>query len=69
MDLAAQRQQNEIDSALAAHRARQPKPNTDQPDCRECGDPISPQRMALGARLCFACATDQENKARRAGGR
>lgn len=69
MDLSALRQAQELEALLAAHRARQPKPNTDQPDCRECGEAIAPQRMALGARLCIGCATAEETKARQRGGR
>ena len=29
----------------------------------ECGEPITPQRQAMGARLCIDCATADEARA------
>lgn len=54
-------QQQEIDRALAAHKARsavQPQPQRDT--CAECGDVLTPARRAMGAQLCVPCQREAE---------
>lgn len=31
-------------------------------ECAECGEPHHPARIAIGARLCVECQTDEEKR-------
>lgn len=63
IDVAQRRQQEEIEHALAGRRA----PAAGLTVCEDaaCGEPISPVRQAMGARLCLDCALAQEKEARK----
>jgi len=63
IDQAQQRQQEDIDQALA----RLPKAGKGRPTCEnlDCGEPISAERQALGAVLCIDCQRDDEARAAR----
>lgn len=63
IDLAQQRQLEDIDHALASRkRAGVGRAECGHPDC---GEPISPARQALGAVLCIDCQRDAERSAQR----
>lgn len=51
IDRAQQRQQEEIDQALAARK----RDRAGRTTCAECGDAISELRTRLGAELCMPC--------------
>lgn len=60
IDLAQQRQQEDIDHALAARKAVMPGLG----ECLECGESITALRQELGARLCIECQRHSELQAR-----
>ncbi|MBN8921609.1 MAG: hypothetical protein BGP10_15910 [Rhodanobacter sp. 68-29] len=63
IDLAQQRQMDDIDHALASRRkVGAGRSHCEQPDC---GEPISDARKALGAVLCIDCQRDAERSAQR----
>lgn len=61
IDLAQERQQQDIDIALAAR----PLATAGRSHCAnpECGEPITPLRQQLGALLCIDCQRDRERGA------
>jgi RNA polymerase-binding transcription factor DksA len=63
IDVAQRRQQEEIDHALANRRPV--AVGLTHCERADCGEPISPTRQQMGARLCIDCATAQESEARR----
>lgn len=63
IDLAQQRQADEIEHALAARRPAGPG----LAECRACGTAISALRTALGAQLCIECQTELEHLQRTVG--
>lgn len=65
MDYVQDRVLIETDAAIAHARRRA----SGKPECEECGAAITPQRQALGARLCIAHQRDAETRAQQARGR
>lgn len=63
IDLAQARQQEDIDHAIAARKVT--RPGTDLCTTDDCGEPISPQRKAMGATRCVDCQADHEREALR----
>ena len=63
IDVAQQRQQDEIDHALAAaSRARQAElPIRTHCVVASCGEPISPVRQQMRAQRCIDCQRDAEH--------
>jgi len=61
IDLAQQRQQEDIELALAARAA--PKPGRTCCANLSCREPIAPARQALGAQLCLECQLIHERSA------
>lgn len=65
IDIAQQRQQEEIDHALAAHHAAHvTKPARARCAAVACDEPISPARQRMGAQLCLDCQRDAEHMAK-----
>lgn len=64
IDVAQQRQQEEIDHALAAHRAARlvAQPLRSLCAAPTCNEPISPARQRMGAQLCIDCQRDAEHR-------
>lgn len=60
IDVAQQRQQDDIDHALSARGTTR----AGRPDCDECGAAISALRQGLGAVLCIDCQERSEQQAR-----
>jgi RNA polymerase-binding transcription factor DksA len=63
IDVAQQRQQEEIDHALQARRAVAKGPEFCS--VAYCGEPISALRRDMGAKLCIDCANAREREAQR----
>ena len=63
MDRVQQHAQDLTADSLDAH-ARRPRP-VGLAFCEDeaCGEPVSPERQALGARLCLECQSTAEAKA------
>lgn len=61
IDVAQQRQQDDIDLALAARKPARAGRAT----CAnvQCGEPIAPLRQNMGAQLCIDCQRDAERSA------
>ena len=59
MDLVQERVQRETD-ALVASAARATSPGATACVGADCGEPIAPERTALGARLCLDCQRGAE---------
>lgn len=61
IDRAQELQLRAIEDALAARTAA---PAAGRETCAnlDCGEPISPQRQALGARLCLDCQRAEEHR-------
>lgn len=59
MDAIQDRVQRETDAIIANHTAPAAAGRT---TCAraECGEPIAPQRTAIGARLCIDCQHEEE---------
>lgn len=63
MDALQQHNDDRVADALSAH-ARRPKPEgRDFCANLDCGEPITPQRRALGAQLCLPCQKAEEGQA------
>lgn len=60
IDVAQQRQQDDIEHALAARRVQA----AGREDCDECGAAISALRQQLGAQLCLDCQSRAELQAK-----
>lgn len=63
-DLAQDRQQHEIDAALARHHAERSAVRPGRMTCLDCDEPISELRRRDGAVRCVPCANDEEKRAR-----
>lgn len=48
------------DSAVQAHANRPQRPGLTHCEMLDCGEPITAQRQAMGARLCVPCQTVEE---------
>lgn len=68
MDLgeqAAEYQQQEIDRALAALKARAAEQHPPRDRCIECSEAIPAPRVAIGAERCIDCQRAHEARLRR----
>lgn len=63
MDAVQQHAQDLTDDALRAHSLRQRSPGLAFCEDEACGEPIAPERMAIGARLCLDCQKAEEARA------
>lgn len=60
----------EMHNQLSLERQRSkaaPEQDGSEPDCIDCGEPIGPERLALGRCRCFECQSRLEKQQRRYG--
>ena len=60
MDLVQQHADDLTSDALTAHAQRPRTVGLTHCEFADCGEPIAPQRTALGARLCLECQQGEE---------
>lgn len=63
MDRVQQHAQDLASDALQAHANRPRLPGLDFCEVLDCGEPITPTRTAMGARLCLDCQKAEEARA------
>lgn len=63
MDAVQQHAQDMADDALRAHAGRPRSPGLEFCEDEACGEPITPARRAMGARLCLDCQKAEEARA------
>ena len=61
LDLAQSHEEMHRAHALAAIE-RQRSRQTGLPECKDCGEEISPLRQSMGAELCIDCQTETEQR-------
>lgn len=62
LDSAQEQIEATTEAAIRAHAERPRSVGRAQCEDPDCGEPITPQRQALGARLCLACQKAEEGR-------